>query len=49
MQSLNDTVATLSRAVHDLEAANRYLAGRLREVAPADDEHASPFEVPPHY
>lgn len=49
IQALNDTVTSLNRTVQELEVANRYLAGKLREVAVGEAGADSQFEVPPHY
>lgn len=49
IQALSETLATLNRTVHELEVANRYLAGKLREVSDGGASGESQFEVPPHY
>ena len=49
LQTLSETVAALNRTVHELEVANRYLAGKLRDFSGGEPSGESQFEVPPHY
>ena len=49
LAALNDTVAALNRTVHELEVANRYLAGKLKDATGGAAAGDSGFEVPPHY
>jgi len=49
IQALNETVTSLNRIVHELEVANRYLAGKLRDVSGDQPTSGAEFEVPPHY
>ena len=49
IQALNETVTSLNRMVHELEIANHYLAGKLRDVSGSQPTGEAQFEVPPHY
>lgn len=49
IHTLSETVASLNTTIHELEVANRYLAGKLRDVSGGQSTGESQFEVPPHY